>query len=184
MESSACHRRASDADQSARAYSSTAECEPVMVKEEPEWGECGVSEAALAEGLYAGHEIKYELVIGPELIEQQDIAFSMQNGLSSMEKDPCKPKTEGGADAALECTTTCRREGPGCNRSTEQQHGLKNCYVRLERLPVGDLSSCYCELTYSQTRRRPTPVHCGLEDSRVRDVSVVIPVHVTSKVVW
>ncbi|KAI8427152.1 hypothetical protein MSG28_014768 [Choristoneura fumiferana] len=100
-----------------------------------------------------------------------------------MEKDPCKPKTEGGADAAPECTTTCRGGGCGCNRSTEQQHGLKNCYVRLEQLPVGDLSSCYCELTYSQTRRRPTPVHCGLEDSRVRDVSVVIPVHVTSKVV-
>ncbi|KAI8427150.1 hypothetical protein MSG28_014766, partial [Choristoneura fumiferana] len=133
--SSACRRRASDADQSARAYSATVKCEPVMVKVEPEWGECGVSEAALAEGLYATHEVKDELVIGPELIEQQDIAFSIQNGRSRMEKGPCKLKAEGGADAAPECTTTCRGEGPGCNRSTEQQHGLKNCYVRLERLP-------------------------------------------------
>ncbi|KAI8427145.1 hypothetical protein MSG28_014766, partial [Choristoneura fumiferana] len=145
--SSACRRRASDADQSARAYSATVKCEPVMVKVEPEWGECGVSEAALAEGLYATHEVKDELVIGPELIEQQDIAFSIQNGRSRMEKGPCKLKAEGGADAAPECTTTCRGEGPGCNRSTEQQHGLKNCYVRLERLPVDDLRSCYCELT-------------------------------------
>ncbi|KAI8427146.1 hypothetical protein MSG28_014766, partial [Choristoneura fumiferana] len=141
--SSACRRRASDADQSARAYSATVKCEPVMVKVEPEWGECGVSEAALAEGLYATHEVKDELVIGPELIEQQDIAFSIQNGRSRMEKGPCKLKAEGGADAAPECTTTCRGEGPGCNRSTEQQHGLKNCYVRLERLPVDDLRSCY-----------------------------------------
>ncbi|XP_073964017.1 uncharacterized protein [Choristoneura fumiferana] len=150
MESSACRRGASDADQSARAYSATAECEPVMVKEEPEWGECGVSEAALAEGLYAGHEIKYELVIGPELIEQQDIACLMQNDWSSIEKGPCKPKAEGGADAAPECTTTCGGEGPGCNRSTEQQHGLKNCYVRLERLPVGDLSSGYYTLSRAE----------------------------------
>ncbi|KAI8427169.1 hypothetical protein MSG28_014781 [Choristoneura fumiferana] len=82
MESSACRRRASDADQSAaaRAYSATAECEPVMVKEEPDCGVCGVSEAAMAEGLYADHEVKGELVIGPELLQQQDIIYSKHKG--------------------------------------------------------------------------------------------------------
>ncbi|KAI8427151.1 hypothetical protein MSG28_014767 [Choristoneura fumiferana] len=62
MESSACRRGASDADQSARAYSATVKCEPVMVKVEPEWGECDVSEAAVAEVLYATHEVKEELM--------------------------------------------------------------------------------------------------------------------------
>ncbi|XP_073963955.1 uncharacterized protein isoform X2 [Choristoneura fumiferana] len=81
MESAACRRRASDAEQSARwTYSATAECEPVTVKEEPEGGECGVSEAAVA-GLYAGHEVKDEVVIGPETVQQQDVAFSMQKNM-------------------------------------------------------------------------------------------------------
>ncbi|XP_073963684.1 uncharacterized protein isoform X2 [Choristoneura fumiferana] len=80
MESAACRRRASDAEQSARwTYSATAECEPVAVKEEPEGSECGVSEAAVAEGLYFGHVVKDEVVIGPETVQQQDVAFSMQS---------------------------------------------------------------------------------------------------------
>ncbi|KAI8427214.1 hypothetical protein MSG28_014812 [Choristoneura fumiferana] len=97
-------------------------------------GECGVSEAAVAEGLYAGHEVKDEVVIGPETVQQQDVAFSMQNAL---EKRPCQPKIEGGVGA--DCTHTCPGDGPRCNRSPEQQHGLRSCFVRLERLPVGDL---------------------------------------------
>ncbi|KAI8427156.1 hypothetical protein MSG28_014772 [Choristoneura fumiferana] len=104
MESSACRRGASDADLSPRAYSATAECEPVMVKEEPDCGVCGVSEAALAEGLYAGHEVKGEIVIGPELIEQQDIAFSMQSTLRKAEEDACEVKPAGEAGPATEST--------------------------------------------------------------------------------
>ncbi|KAI8427167.1 hypothetical protein MSG28_014781 [Choristoneura fumiferana] len=97
MESSACRRRASDADQSAaaRAYSATAECEPVMVKEEPDCGVCGVSEAAMAEGLYADHEVKGELVIGPELLQQQDIIYSKHNVLVIKEESQYKPKLAG-----------------------------------------------------------------------------------------
>ncbi|XP_073963921.1 uncharacterized protein [Choristoneura fumiferana] len=125
----------SDAEQSVRwTYSVTAECEPVAVKEEPEGGECGVSEAAVAEGLYAGHVVKDEVVIGPETVQQQDVAFSMQNAL---EKSPFRPKTKGGVSA--DCTHACPGDGPHCNRSPQQQHGLRSCFVRLERLPVGDL---------------------------------------------
>ncbi|XP_073963944.1 uncharacterized protein isoform X2 [Choristoneura fumiferana] len=58
----------------------------------------------------------------------------MQNAL---EKRPCQPKIEGGVGA--DCTHTCPGDGPRCNRSPEQQHGLRSCFVRLERLPVGDL---------------------------------------------
>ncbi|KAI8436518.1 hypothetical protein MSG28_010059, partial [Choristoneura fumiferana] len=139
MESAACRRRASDAEQSARwTYSVTAECEPVAVKEEPEGGECGVSEAAVAEGLYAGHEVKDEVVIGPVTVQQQDVAFSMQNAFCRLE-GPCSLKPEGGADDTPDCTHTCLGEGPRCNRSPEQQYRLTSCFVRLERLPVGDL---------------------------------------------
>lgn len=61
-----------DSEQPAWAYSMAAERAPV--KAEPEWGA-----AAAAEGLYAGHEIKDELVVGPEVVQPQDIAFSMQS---------------------------------------------------------------------------------------------------------
>ncbi|XP_073963905.1 uncharacterized protein isoform X3 [Choristoneura fumiferana] len=77
MESADCCSFVST-EQSDWANSPTAESEPV--KEEPEWGECGVSEAAVAEGLYADHEIKDEIVIGPETVQQQDVAFSLQRG--------------------------------------------------------------------------------------------------------
>ncbi|KAI8427279.1 hypothetical protein MSG28_014871 [Choristoneura fumiferana] len=139
MESAACRRRASDAEQSARwTYSATAECEPVAVKEEPEGGECGVSEAAVAEGLYFGHEVKNEVVIGPETVQQQDVAFSMQNAFCRLE-GPCSLKPEGGAEDTPDCTHTCLGEGPRCNRSPEQQYRLTSCFVQLERLPVGEL---------------------------------------------
>ncbi|XP_073963927.1 uncharacterized protein isoform X2 [Choristoneura fumiferana] len=139
MESSACRRRASDADQSARAYSATAECEPVMVKEEPDCGVCGVSEAAMAEGLYDDHEVKGELVIGPELLQQQDIIYSKHNVLVIKEESQYKSKLAGGADAAPGRSHGCPGDGPRCGSSTEQQYGLRSCFVRLERLPLGDL---------------------------------------------
>ncbi|KAI8427234.1 hypothetical protein MSG28_014832 [Choristoneura fumiferana] len=142
MESAACRRRASDAEQSARwTYSATAECEPVTVKEEPEGGECGVSEAAVA-GLYAGHEVKDEVVIGPETVQQQDVAFSMQSAVDKTEVDPCQLQPAGGAGAAPECTHTRPGEGPRCNMSHDQQFQLRSCSVRPERMPMEDLFTC------------------------------------------
>ncbi|KAI8427276.1 hypothetical protein MSG28_014869 [Choristoneura fumiferana] len=182
MESAACRRRASDAEQSARwTYSATAECEPVAVKEEPEGGECGVSEAAVAEGLYFGHEVKDEVVIGPETVQQQDVAFSMQNAFYRLE-GPCSLKPEGGADDTPDCTHTCLGEGPRCNRSPEQQYRLTSCFVRLERLPVGDLhrgkpcssmqadpsaSALWRSREQGQTRsyNLPTPLACHKQDT-------------------
>lgn len=78
MESSASRHHFSNAEQPAWACSVTVEYEPSLVKIEPEWEEGAVSEAAAAEGLYAGHEVKDELVIGPELVQERDIEFSMQ----------------------------------------------------------------------------------------------------------
>ncbi|XP_073963688.1 uncharacterized protein isoform X2 [Choristoneura fumiferana] len=182
MESAACRRRASDAEQSARwTYSATAECEPVAVKEEPEGGECGVSEAAVAEGLYFGHEVKDEVVIGPETVQQQDVAFSMQNAFYRLE-GPCSLKPEGGADDTPDCTHTCLGEGPRCNRSPEQQYRLTSCFVRLERLPVGELhrgkpcssmqadpSASALQRSREQGQRRscnlPTPLACHKQDT-------------------
>ncbi|KAI8427278.1 hypothetical protein MSG28_014870 [Choristoneura fumiferana] len=182
MESAACRRRASDAEQSARwTYSATAECEPVAVKEEPEGSECGVSEAAVAEGLYFGHVVKDEVVIGPETVQQQDVAFSMQNAFCRLE-GPCSLKPEGGADDTPDCTHTCLGEGPRCNRSPEQQYRLTSCFVRLERLPVGELhrgkpcssmqaipSASALRRSREQGQRRscnlPTPLACHKQDT-------------------
>ncbi|KAI8427165.1 hypothetical protein MSG28_014780 [Choristoneura fumiferana] len=171
--SSACRRRASDADQSARAYSATAECEPVMVKEEPDCGVCGVSEAAMAEGLYDDHEVKGELVIGPELLQQQDIIYSKHNVLVIKEESQYKSKLAGGADAAPGRSHGCPGDGPRCGSSTEQQYGLRSCFVRLERLPLGDLHrstppyvSRDCKLNPSLVPPKLKPVHYGVEKSR------------------
>ncbi|XP_073963965.1 uncharacterized protein [Choristoneura fumiferana] len=126
MESSACRRRASDADQSARAYSATAECEPVMVKEEPDCGVCGVSEAAVAEGLYADHEIKDEIICGPELVQQQDVAFTIQNMLAVKEENVRVLKPRDDAEAPPECRTFADR--PHCNGSMKNtRHKLYRC---------------------------------------------------------
>ncbi|KAI8433450.1 hypothetical protein MSG28_015485 [Choristoneura fumiferana] len=183
MESAPCRRRASDAEQSARwTYSATAECEPVTVKEEPEGGECGVSEAAVAEGLYAGHEVKDEVVIGPELIQQQDVAFSMQNAVCRV-VGPCSLKPEVVADAAPDCSHTCPGDGPRCKRSLEQQYRLTSCFVRLERLPIGNLhrgepcssmqanpsaSALLCSRGQGQRRpcNWPTPLACHKQGVR------------------
>ncbi|XP_073964141.1 uncharacterized protein [Choristoneura fumiferana] len=46
----------------------------VKVKEEA-WE--GVSAAAEREGLYADHEVKQELLVGPEVLQPQDVAFRL-----------------------------------------------------------------------------------------------------------
>ncbi|XP_073964385.1 uncharacterized protein [Choristoneura fumiferana] len=120
----------SDAEQSVRwTCSVTVKCEPVTVKEEPQGGECGVSEAAVA-GLYAGHEVKDEIVIGPETVQQQDVAFSMQNDLSRTE-GPRSRKPERDAKVVSDCIHTCPGDGSCCNRSTKQQYGLTKCSCNL-----------------------------------------------------
>ncbi|XP_073963967.1 uncharacterized protein isoform X2 [Choristoneura fumiferana] len=137
MESAACRSRASDTEQSAQANNVTVEYKPV-IKEEPEWeSECGVSEAADAEGLYANADqvVKFEMIIGPELVQKLDVNFSTQNGFSSTQEPPCRPKVEVDADLTPMCTTY-PEDGPCCNRSIEQQYGVRSCFVRLERLPV------------------------------------------------
>ncbi|XP_073963932.1 uncharacterized protein [Choristoneura fumiferana] len=120
----------SDAEQSVRwTCSVTVKCEPVTVKEEPQGGECGVSEAAVA-GLYAGHEVKDEIVIGPETVQQQDVAFSMQNDLSRTE-GPRSRKPERDAKVVSDCIHTCPGDDSCCNRSTKQQYGLRKCSCNL-----------------------------------------------------
>ncbi|XP_073964337.1 uncharacterized protein isoform X1 [Choristoneura fumiferana] len=173
MESSAGRRRASDAEQSARACSASVKCEPVMVKEEPEWSECGASEAPVAEGLYVGHEIKDELVIGPEVFQQRVITFSIQDGLNIKDesRDEHKPKLAGGAT-----THACSGNGPRCTRSSEQQHGLRSCFVLLQRLPVEELHSSTPvygsrggELSHNRAPSRQQPAHCGVGSSRTME---------------
>lgn len=48
----------------------------VQLKEEPAWEDSsGVSDAVLRTDLYVNHEFKDELAVGPELVQQQDIAY-------------------------------------------------------------------------------------------------------------
>lgn len=48
----------------------------VQLKEEPAWeNSSGVSDAVLRTDLYVNHEFKDELAVGPELVQQQDIAY-------------------------------------------------------------------------------------------------------------
>ncbi|KAI8427199.1 hypothetical protein MSG28_014802 [Choristoneura fumiferana] len=233
MEPSDC-RRASDA-QSTRLFIVTAKCEPVTVKEEPEWGECGVSEAAAAEGLYAGHQVKDELIIAPERMQQQDSSLSMQDVLNIKEENQHEAKTSeadaaptpavagglytknnvkyklvvepelmqkqdiafqmpdvlnieyeikhepeaaAGAITASECTHTWLKDGPCCIRCTEQQHRLKSSFVRLERLPAGnqDITTPFymsrdSELNHSLTPSKLQLEHSGIENSGTREVT-------------
>lgn len=75
MESSGCRRPTAE-----ELYSVT-KLEPVMVKEELDWGDCDVSEVAAVENLYADHEVKHEVVIGPELVQEQNVVHSTQSKL-------------------------------------------------------------------------------------------------------
>lgn len=75
MESSGCRRPTAE-----ELYSVT-KLEPVMVKEELDWGDCTASEVAAAENLYADHEVKHELVIGLELVQEQNVVHSTQSKL-------------------------------------------------------------------------------------------------------
>ncbi|KAI8427245.1 hypothetical protein MSG28_014842 [Choristoneura fumiferana] len=140
----------SDAEQSVRwTCSVTVKCEPVTVKEEPQGGECGVSEAAVA-GLYAGHEVKDEIVIGPETVQQQDVAFSMQSALNSIEQYPSKLQRAGGASLHSRPGEESR-----CDMSHKQQFQLRSCSVRLERILMEDLP------TYTLNRTEVVP--CQLQ---------------------
>ncbi|KAI8427275.1 hypothetical protein MSG28_014868 [Choristoneura fumiferana] len=143
MESAACRRRASDAEQSARwTYSATAECEPVAVKEEPRG------------------RVRH--------------AFYRLEG-------PCSLKPEGVADDTPTAPT------PALERTSLQQEPraavqADKLFVRLERLPVGDLhrgkpcssmqadpsaSALWRSREQGQTRsyNLPTPHACHEQDT-------------------
>lgn len=57
---------------------STAE-EWLALKQEPDWDDGGETEEASCPGLYADHDIKGEIVVGPEELQPQDIAISMRS---------------------------------------------------------------------------------------------------------
>lgn len=46
--------------------------------EESSAGACGVSSAAASAGLYKDHEVKDELVLGPEVLQPPDVVYTSQ----------------------------------------------------------------------------------------------------------
>ncbi|XP_073964039.1 uncharacterized protein [Choristoneura fumiferana] len=112
-------------------YSTAEEC--LALKQEPEWDAGGESEAASWACLYADHDVKEEIVFGPELLQPQDIAISMQHALIKTEEDPYilkltdEPRTEYISSPTLSAES----------QSVKTFEQLPYCFVRLERFILG-----------------------------------------------
>ncbi|KAI8433484.1 hypothetical protein MSG28_015519 [Choristoneura fumiferana] len=82
------------------------------------------------EQIAAGGEVLDFVGSTPETVQQQDVAFSMQNDLSRTE-GPRSRKPERDAKVVSDCIHTCPGDGSCCNRSTKQQYGLTKCSCNL-----------------------------------------------------
>ncbi|KAI8433196.1 hypothetical protein MSG28_015288 [Choristoneura fumiferana] len=100
----------------------------VRVKKEQDWD--GVSEAAVSAGLYAGHEIKEEMVLGPEVLQPSDVAFMLR----SQDRDKTPDFSPG--TAAPEPLAAPRHPGPGSKGAPVKRE-------RDEELPMVRIHSPY-----------------------------------------
>ncbi|XP_061727730.1 zinc finger protein 728-like [Cydia pomonella] len=106
--------------------------EEISVKKEPDWDaqilmDCkkefsleDESVRACVE-LYVDHLVKNELVLGPELFQRADSAYAAANVL-----DPSLLKT-------------CKQEPGFKSKCNQMQPQLRDCFVRLERLPTSKI---------------------------------------------